>query len=353
MSIDILEKGRIYWPQAEAQMYEYSGGITDMIYRKVGKRTARMMFCITWLLAAFLPLQAEMAGGLPIGRLATSGTVSVGNALAPTGTALFSGDRLSAQNFPAFVRFGSGSSVILPRGSAATIYRKGTGLLIQAEKGTLGFHFVPREEARIEAGRYTLTASARNVAEVGELVVGADGRIAMALSSGSFSAFDAKSGKSFDVSAQTSGQSGLQAAGNGSLVNDTNTFSDPAQRWSANALRGKCIVARGEAHRILSNESTTLTLQGTWLLFSDTYKYAITECTAQALTDAGASIGIEEALKEPAASVAQSAPAAATPPVRAASTGMSRGAKTAIFAGVAAGAAVGVAVGVSGKSKSQ
>lgn len=324
-----------------------------MVYRKAGKCTARMIVSVAWLLAAFLPLQAEMAGGLPIGKLATSGTVSVGNALAPTGTALFSGDRLSAQNSPAFVRFGSGSRVVLPRGSAATIYRKGTGLIIQAEKGTLGFHFVPREEARIEAGRYTLTASARDVAEVGELFVGADGRIAMALRSGSFSAFDAKSGKSFDVSAQTSGQSGLQAAGNGSLVNDTNAFSDTAQRWSANSLMGKCIVARGEAHRIMSNEATTLTLQGTWLLFSDTYKYAITECTAQALADAGASIGIEEALKEPPAPVVPAKPMAETPPVRTASTGMSRGAKTAIIVGGAGGAAAGVAVAVSRKSKSQ
>ena len=340
-------------PQLEAWVREYSGGIKNMVCRKVGNRMARMMLCMAWLLAAFLPLRAEMASGLPIGRLATPGTVSVSNALAPTGTALFSGDRLLAQNSPAFIRFRSGSSVVLPRGSAATIYRKETGLLIQAEKGTLGFHIVPREKARIEAGRYTLTASARDVAEVGELVVGADGRIAMALSSGSFSAFEAKSGKSFDVSAQNSGQSGLQSAESGSLVNDTNTFSDPAQRWSANGLMGKCIVARGEAHRILSNEATILTLQGTWLLFSDTYKYAITECTPQALADAGAVIGIEEALKEPPAPVVPAKPKVETPPVRTASAGMSHGAKTAIIVGGAGGAAAGVAIVVSRKSKSQ
>jgi hypothetical protein len=337
----------------KGRMCEYSGGITDMVYRKVRNCAVRVIFCVAWLLAAFLPLPAEMREVLPIGRLATSGTVSVGNALAPTGTALFSGDRLSAQNSPALIRFNSGSSVVLPRGSAATIHRKETGLLIQAERGTLGFHFVPREEARIEAGRYTLTASDRNAAEVGELVIGADGRISMALSSGSFSAFDAKSGKSFDVSAQTSSQSGVQAAGSGSLINDTNTFSDPGQHWSENALTGKCLVARGEAHRILANKSTTLTLQGTWLLFSDTYKYAITECTAQALADAGAVIGIEEALKEPIVPVAPTPQTVKTPSVQAASTGMSRGTKTAIIAGGAGAAAAGVAIAVARKSKSQ
>jgi hypothetical protein len=335
------------------QLWDYPGGIKGMVCRKVGNCMARKMLCMAWLFAAFLPLRAEMTGGLPIGRLATSGTVSVGSALAPTGTALFSGDRLSAQNSPAFIRFRSGSSVVLPRGSAATIYRKETGLLIRAEKGTLGFHFVPREEARIEAGRYMLTSSARDAAEVGELVVDADGRIAMALSSGSFSAFDAKSGQSFNVSAQDSGKAGSQSAGSGSLVNDTNTFSDAAQRWAANGLRGKCIVARGEAHRILSNQATTLTLQGTWLLFSDTYKYAMTECSAQALADAGAIIGVEEALKEPPAPKIPAAPKLDTPPVQTASTGMSRGAKTGIIVGVAGGAAAGVAVAVSRKSKSQ
>jgi hypothetical protein len=328
-----------------------SSVIADMIYQKVRNCITGMIFSVACLLIASIQLPADAAEALPIGRLATSGTVSVGNVPAPTGTTLFSGDRLSAQDFPALIRFGSGSTIVLPRGSAASIYRKGAGLLIRAEKGTLGFHFVPREEARIEAGRYTLIASAKGAAEVGELVVDATGRIAMALSSGSFSAFDAQSGKSFDVSAQTPGKSGLQAGGSGSLINDTNTFTDPAQRWSENALMGKCIVARGETHRILANKTTTLTLQGTWLLFSDSYKYVITECAAQALADAGAVIGIEEALKEPVAPVATAA--GTPPPVRSASTGMSRGTKTALIAGVAGGAAVGVAVAVSRKSKSQ
>lgn len=335
------------------QQWNYSGRIKHMARRKVESYLAKMTVCMAWFLAGLIPLHAEMAGGTPIGKLATSGTVSVGNAAAPTGTALFSGDRLSAQNSPALVRFRSGSSVVLPRGSSATIYREEAGILIRAEEGTLGFHFMPAERARIEVGRYTLTAAAKDIAEVGELVIDADGRIAMALSSGSFSAFDEKSGKSFNVSAQNAGQSGVSSTGSGSLVNDTNTFSDASQRWPANGLRGKCIVARGEAHRILSNETNTLTIQGTWLLFSDSYKYSITECTPQALADAGASIGVEEALKELPASVVPVAPKIKTPPVRTASTGMSRGAKTAIILGGAGGAAVGVAIAVSRKSKSQ
>ncbi len=323
-----------------------------MISRRFPVCVAMAYFCVAWLLAASLPLRAETAGALPIGRLATSGTVAVDSVPAPTGTALFSGDRLSAQESAALVRFGGGSSIVLPRGSAASIYRKDGGILIRAERGVLGFHFVPREEARIEAGRYTLTASSRNDAEVGELVVDADGRIAMALTSGSFSALDTQSGQSFNVSAQAPGKSGpQQTGGDGTLVNDTNTFTDPAQSWPENTLASKCIVVRGEAHRILANKHTSLTIQGTWLLFSDNYKYLITECTAQALMDAEAVIGIEEALKEPVAPVAASAPP--SPPVRPASTGMSRGTKTAIYAGVAGGAAAGVALAVSRKSKSQ
>jgi hypothetical protein len=314
-----------------------------MLIRAAGDRVVWMMFCVGWLFTTPLSLQAEMTAIRPLGRLATSGAVSIGNVPAPTGTVLFSGDHLSAQDSPALVSFSSGSSVVLTRGTAATISRKGTALLVEAEKGTIGFHFVPREVARIEAGHYKFTISATNNAGVGELVIGTDGQAAMSLSSGSFSAFNTASGESFEVSADSQAKSQSLPAGKGTLVNDTSTLSDQTQHWPENSRRDKCVVVRGEAHRIIANNTTTLTLRGTWLLFSGTYEYMITDCTEQALADANAAIGIEEALNTSAAAI---------PPVPSPSTGMSGGAKAAIAIGVAGGAAAGIAVAVSNKSKS-
>jgi hypothetical protein len=314
-----------------------------MLIRAAGNRVAWMLFCVGWLFATPLSLQAEMTAIPPLGRLATSGTISIGNVLAPTGTVLFSGDRLSAQDSPALVNFNSGSSVVLARGAAATISRKGKTLLVQAERGTIGFHFVPREIARIEAGHYKFTASAKSGEGVGELVIGTEGQVAMSLSSGSLSAFNTASGESFEVSADSQAKSESLAAANGILVNDTNTFSDPTQHWTENSLSDKCIVVRGEAHRIVANKAATLTLRGTWLLFSGTYEYTIAACTEQALANAEAAIGVEEALE---------ASAAVVPPVPSPSPGMSAGAKVAIFAGVAGGAAAGIALAASNKSKS-
>ena len=93
------------------------------------------------------------------------------------------------------------------------------------------------------------------------------------------------------------------------------------------------VLLRWKIVRILM---TIAYLMGGWLLFTGTYEYTITDCTEQALADAGADIGIEDALKA-------SAPA---PP-----SGMSAGAKAAIVLGVAGGAAAGTAVAISRRSK--
>jgi hypothetical protein len=269
--------------------------------------------------------------------VATSGTVTIGNVTAPTGTALFSGDRLSAQDAPALVRLSSGSSVVLTHGAAVTVSRKDRALLVQAEKGIIGFHFIPHEQVRIEADRYEFTASAGDKAGVGELTVSASGRVTMSLSSGRFLALNTKSGESFDISASPNAESKSETRGTGTLVNDTHTFSDATKRWAKDMFKNKCIVAQGEAHRILGNKSNTLTVSGTWLLFSGTYEYTITDCTEQALADAGANIGIEDAMK-------------ASAPAR--PHGMSTGTKAAIALGVAGGAVAGTAVAVSRRSKS-
>jgi hypothetical protein len=313
-----------------------------MPFWPVRNSRVKIMLCMMSLFATHLSLRAETASVLPIGKLATSGTVSIGNVLAPTGTALFSGDHLSAQDSPALISLSSGSSVALTRGAAATFFRKGTTLLVQAERGIIGFHFVPGEEARIEAGHYRFTASTKEKARVGELAIGADGRVAMLLSRGGFSALDTKSERSFAVSADSQAKPEARPTGKGTLANDTNRLSDPSQRWPENSLRNRCIVVRGEAHRIVANKTNALALSGAWLLFSGTYEYTITDCTEQALADAGAAIGVEEALAVPAAA----------PPVQAPSTGMSGGTKAAIAAGVAGGAAAGIAVAISRRSKS-
>jgi hypothetical protein len=339
ISIDMPEYGGYYCRNLNLTSPKGTiGRMVDMFFRMARNFIIGMMCWVGLVFAAQLSLKAGQAAALPIGRLTTSGTVSIGNVPAPTGTTLFSGDRLSAQNAPALVSLSGGSSVVLTHGAAATISRKGRALIVQAEKGIIGFHFVPSEQVRIETDRYKFTSSAEDKAEVGELTVGAGNRVSMSLSSGRFSALDTKSGESFDISSSPQAKPKSQPGGTGKLVNDTDTFSDAGKHWTKNIFRNKCIVVRGEAHRILGNKSNTLTVSGTWLLFSGTYEYTITECTAQALADAGAEIGVEDAIR---VSSAQARP-----------HGMSAGAKTAIVLGVAGGAAAGTAVAVSRKSKS-
>jgi hypothetical protein len=286
------------------------------------------------------------ADAVPIGRLATSGQVAIGTASAPTGTAIFSGDRLAASDAPALVTLPGGSSVSLTPGASATFSRDGSAVFVKAEAGTIGFRFLPRQQARMQAGPYQFTPSAPDRPNAGELTVGADGQVIMALSSGSLSAVDTATGKPFDVSATPQGPPRTPPTGTGTLVNDSNTLSDAAHRWPENALRGKCVVARGEAHRIVANKANTLEIAGTWLLFSGKYDYTITECTAAALDNAGAAIGVDEALQPPSA-----APQAAAAP--AARRGMSGGAKAGLALVLAGGAGAGAAIAVSSSRKSK
>jgi hypothetical protein len=314
-----------------------------MLLRALRKTLATLAVALL-VVTAVPQCPAAASDVIPIGTLATSGSVSIGASDAPTGTTVFSGDHLSAQDAPALISLQGGSSVSLTRGAAATFIRQGSTLLVRAETGTIGFRFAPRQEVRMEAGPYRFTASAPDRAKTGEITINSDGLVTMALNSGAFAALDTKTGRPFDMSAPVQTASKTPPTGTGSLVNDSNAFSDPKQRWVENSLKNKCIVARGESHRILANKSNVLVIAGSWLLFSGTYDYTITECTEAALENAGAAIGVNEALQPPTATAGAGA---------AANRGMSAGAKAGIILAVAGGGGAGAAVALSSrKSKS-
>jgi hypothetical protein len=292
------------------------------------------------LLYFAFPAEAAAAGepaAVPLGLLATSGEVSIGGLLAPTGTTVFSGDRLRSGNAPALISLASGGSIVLAPEAEATLTRTSGELVVRAAKGALAFRLESGLPARLDAGPYRFKPSGTTS---GDLRLEAEGRIAVSLSSGLLTGINTVTGKPVAVVPPQTASPAY--TGKGSLENDGKTLFDSAQRWRKDALRGQCVVARGEAHRILANNANMLAIAGNWILFTGTYEYTITDCTEQALQKAGAAIGIEEALQVPASTVSS---------IQLPSTGMSTGTKVAIGAAAAGGAAI-AAIAFSRGSKS-
>lgn len=257
-----------------------------LIFKKAG---IIILCMLTVSVTAPLSL-AEVVGSSPIGKLATSGRVSIEGVAAPTGTVVFAGESVATEESPAVITFLQGSSVMLTPGAAATFSRSGKTLVIHADKGVIGFDFVPGEDVRIQAGAYQLTASAHDRAVAGGLALAADGRVAMSLSSGRFAALNTVSGIRSEVTPTEAAELLPPQTGKGNLTKGGNTFTDPNANWTRDSLKGKTIRVGGEKHTVISNTSNTITIDGTWSVNTGVYGYSVVAAGAVAAGAAGAGL---------------------------------------------------------------
>ena len=240
---------------------------------------SRPISALLWSLLAISMIStvsfAEGSDSSPIGKLATSGRVSIDGTSAPTGTVVFSGDRIATQEFPALISFLEGSSVVMTQGTTASFSRSGKALTIIAGKGVLGFNFLAGEDVIIQAGTYKFTASGLDQAITGELALSSKGEAEMSVSSGNFSVSNTATGDRSEVS-PSSGQVPAQLwFGKGDLTKGRNTLTNPSVKWEADALKGMILEVRGEKHKIRSNTATTITIEGVWALATGAYDYVI------------------------------------------------------------------------------
>jgi hypothetical protein len=197
---------------------------------------------------------------LPIGKTASSGTVSIAGSTAPSGTAVFSGERVVAQGAPALIALRQGGSILLGEGAAATFSQNGGFLVIQAYMGTLSFNFLPGGQIRIQAGSRSYVASESG--SVGEIAVTPEGGSAVSVASGSLTAFD-------------SSASAAQLQNKGNLTKGSDSFTDPNAHWASNSLQGGVLDVGGRQYKIVSNTEKTIRIQGTFALDTGSYNYSI------------------------------------------------------------------------------
>jgi hypothetical protein len=181
---------------------------------------------------------------------------------------------------------------MLTSGAAATFSSAGKTLLIHAEKGIISFNFIPGEEVSIQAGAYQFTASTLDRANTGEIALAADGRVAMSLSSGSFSALDTANGMRSEVTPKEAAELLPPQTGKGSLTKGGNTFTDPNAHWWTDSQKGKTIRVGGETHTIVSNTANTITIDGTWTLNTGAYGYSVAAAGAAAAGAAGVGLSV-------------------------------------------------------------
>jgi hypothetical protein len=168
-----------------------------MVKRSIAVRVlavALSFFAVT-MTVPFAPAEAFSAS--PLGTVVASANVMVGNAIAPTGTTIFAGDRVTSDS-SALISLTGGSRVEMTK-AAATFNREGNTLVMQAKEGLLRFNFVKGENVQINAGKYTFT-SANSSAHVGELGLNSKGEIIMFVGEGTFTALNNVTGVRSQVS---------------------------------------------------------------------------------------------------------------------------------------------------------
>lgn len=167
-----------------------------MVQRSVHFKVLAIALSLSVIVATAPFSVAETIAGSPLGTIVTNGNVTVGNTSAPTGTTIFSGDKVSSLQ-PTLVNFNSGSRIEMTK-SAATFSRQGKTLVIQADQGLLRFNFPKGEEVQIVAGKFRFSGGSDSE-RTGELGVNQSGHLVMTLNKGSFKALNTETGASLDV----------------------------------------------------------------------------------------------------------------------------------------------------------
>jgi hypothetical protein len=169
-----------------------------MVHRSQRFRALSFALALLTIVATAPFSPAETVAGSPLGTIVTSGSVTVGNVSAPTGTTFFAGDKVTSLQ-PAMINFDSGSRIEMTK-AAATFAREGKTIVVQTDQGLLRFNFKKGESVRINAGKFQFTGGV-NSSRVGELGVNRGGQLVMTLTEGSFEALNTETGARTEVSA--------------------------------------------------------------------------------------------------------------------------------------------------------
>jgi hypothetical protein len=189
-----------------------------MVQRSRRFKTLAMALSLLTVLASAPFSVSETVAGSPLGTLVTTGNVTVGNATAPTGTTIFTGDKVTSLQ-PTLINFNSGSRIEMTK-SAATFSRQGKTIVVQTDQGLLRFNFKKGEDVQIKAGKFQFTGGSDSE-RVGELGVNQSGQLVMTMTKGSFKSLNTETGESLDVTPAASmsvaapGQSAPAGAGVG------------------------------------------------------------------------------------------------------------------------------------------
>jgi len=275
-----------------------------MVQRSYGTKTLAIMLCLLAINVTVPFSWSETFEPSPLGAIVTRGTVTVGDNTAPTGTTVFSGDRIATTD-PALVNLMSGSRIELTN-AAATLSREGDMLVVAANHGLLRFNFLKGEEVRIDAGKYSFTSVGKDSAHVGALGLNTNGQVVLAASEGTFACLNTASGEvagvfpggSFDATDQP---------GQGALTKGDKTLTDATKKWRSDELKGKCLEVQNETHTIAGNTDTVITIKGSWKLNTGSYEYKIKDCNPVAMLlivagvagAVGLGVGVYEVTKSP------------------------------------------------------
>jgi hypothetical protein len=173
---------------------------SDMSYQSETRKVVASLLCMLMLSMALPFSLAGTVAATPLGVILTTGTANVGRNSAPTGTSLFSGDRITASNDPVLINFSSGSRIQMTN-AAATFATESRRLIVQASHGLFRFRFTGTDGVQIDAGKYRFLAD-NKMARAGELGVNQNGEVAMTVSQGEFTMINLTTGAQSKVTAE-------------------------------------------------------------------------------------------------------------------------------------------------------
>ncbi len=268
------------------------------------------------------PFSFAQSLAVPLGVMtAPRSGVEVGNSLAPSGTMVFPGDRITSREGPAIISFQDGSRLEMTQASAE-IDGSTSQLVLKAEKGLFRFNFAKGQNVRIQSGRY-IFETVSEAPHVGSIGTNRNGQVAMILTEGTFAVANQDTGEQAEVTPETP-LLVLSQKGQGGISSDGKSLTDTSKSWQPDEHKGKCLQIGENTYEIVSNTADTVTIEGEQQIPSGTQGYEIKDCDGNAGAAAVAGAGAATA--------------------GAAGAGAAGGFPVLLVVGVAGGAGAGVAI---------
>jgi hypothetical protein len=159
-----------------------------MMHMNRTNTTVALALCLLAFVSTMPFSLADTIKTVPVGVIVTSGKVMIGEGSAPSGTTLFSGDKVLAEKDGALINFFSGSRIEMTK-ATAIFTQQGKTLVANISQGLLRFNFAKGEDVQIHAGKFNFVVKG-NSAHVGELGFNNKGEIAVTMSEGALSLVD-------------------------------------------------------------------------------------------------------------------------------------------------------------------